>query len=259
MKAVIARSIHSLEAGQEEFLKKLGVSDHELQVYTVMLSQKQDVSAQDITNYIMVFPNAVYRVFKRLEEMGLIQFVGRRPIRYRAVDISQGLSNAYQTQKTALEAQLRALTNEAQSNHVMHTLVGRQRMYEEYIKLARSARHEVAVFAIGIAYSKELLQVQKQTLQRGVYIRHVVQQLRPSNYAVVAKWERLGVAMRYFKEEKGFHLTLVDKEVAMVTFSDPANTEDRFTIVTRQPFAVRLFQAQFEAIWQQAQPIDIYK
>ena len=122
--------------------------------------------------------------------------------------------------------------------------------------MAEAAKKEIGVFAIGIAFSDTLYSVQQAAIKRGVYIRHIVQQLQPDNYHIIAKWKRLGVNIRHFNEDRGFHLTLIDKTTAMVTFSDPGNTEDRFSVITHQPFAVKMFQAQFESIWQAAREVD---
>jgi sugar-specific transcriptional regulator TrmB len=260
MKAVVAQSVPELSSEEVEFLRGLGLSDHEVQVYGVMSAAARPMSAQDIASLVMVFPNAVYRVFKTLEKRGLVRFVGSRPIRYKAVAQQQGFSAAYSSQKTELEGLLgKVLKSEnATSEQQITTVVGRKQMYKEYVRLASAAQHEIAVFAIGIAYSSELLEVQTAAIKRGVYIRHVVQQVQPENYHIISKWQRIGVKMRYFKEDRGFHLTLVDQSTAMVTFSNPEDTEDRFTVVISQKFAVRLFQAQFESIWQNAHGIDKY-
>lgn len=261
MKAVISYTIPELPSEQIKLLQQFGLSDHEIQVFTLMVAKQEPLSAQDVASSVMIYPNAVYRIFYNLEQSGLIQLVGRRPIKYQAVAIELALESAFLNHKAKLDHALQLATGTINkpSKQQTYTLIGRERMYEEYVELAGRAKREINVFAIGIAFSDQLYQVQQEAIKRGVYIRHVVQQVKPGNYYIVAKWQRLGVNLRHFQEDRGFHLTVVDQSTAMITFSDPQDTEDRFSLVTHQPFAVKLFQAQFESIWQQAQKVDKYK
>lgn len=252
--------VPELSKAERSYLKQLGLSDHEEQVYKVLLASGKPLSAQDIASKVMIFPNAVYRIFKALEHVGLIRSAGRRPIRYEAIDKERGFNAAYLQRKNELERALRFAGNPAKGQHSQtYTIIGRKPMYEEYIRLANSAQKSIEVFAIGIAFSKALFTVQKAAIERGVYIRHAVQQRNPRNYHIIHKWQQLGVKVRYFHETRGFHITLIDKSIAMITFSDSGNTEDRFSVITQHPLAVKMFQQQFESIWQHAQKIDIYK
>ncbi|MFO0970832.1 MAG: helix-turn-helix domain-containing protein [Candidatus Saccharimonadales bacterium] len=257
-----AQSIYVPELPDEvlEYLRLLGLSDHELQLYTVMAAKRCPMSAQDVAGQLMVFPNAVYRMFEALEEKNLIRFVAKRPIRYEVIARENGLRAAYSTHVHDLAGLLgRAIGGDltgTTDTGGARLIVGRESMYREYMKLAHQAQKTIDVFAIGIAFSDDLHHVQREAIARGVYIRHVVQELQPANYHIVSKWQRLGVSVRHYREERGFHITIIDGLAAMITFSDPANTVDRLSLVLNQAFAVRLFQAQFESIWQQAKVVD---
>lgn len=258
MKAAMSIYVKNLAQEDRVYLENLGLSDHEIQTYQIIVDSTKSCTAQDIANKLMVFPSAVYRVFEKLERFGLIKCTVNRPRAYEAVEKSSGFALAYQDQVSQLKHSLEAtgIQNMAGSDHT-HIIVGRQAVYDEYMRQAAKAKHEIGVYAIGIAYSKGLHLTQKTAIERGVYIRHVVQRVRPSNYHIIHKWQRLGVKMRSRKEEQGYHIVVIDREVALVTFSDKYNTEDRLTIVTKNPTAVRLFQAQFESIWGMANEIGV--
>jgi hypothetical protein len=84
-----------------------------------------------------------------------------------------------------------------------------------------------------------------------------VQQLRPENYHIVHKWQRLGVRLRLLKTAQGFHLTLIDNRLALITFSEASDTEERLTIATTNPSAVAVMVTVFEQMWREAHDIDV--
>jgi len=255
MKAVVSVNVNELSSEELAYLKRLGLSDHEIQTYQLLLGSFAPVTAQGIASKLTVFPSAVYRMFKKLEPLGLIYRLEGRPISYSAVDKAEGFRAAYQQEISNLQRMLSKVGLAATGELQTRIVIGRQANYEEYIRLADKASREVCVYAIGIAYSKELYETQKSAIKRGVYIKHVVQRLQPKNYHIISKWQRLGVNVRHLSDKQGYHVVVIDREVALVTFSDPENTEDRVAIVTRSPSAVRLFQLQFDSIWQQASEI----
>lgn len=257
MKAKISVNVPELKPEELAYFERLGLSDHEVQTYQIVSSDTKPTTAQDVASKLMVYPSAVYRMFEKLEELGLIKRLNGRPRSYQIVEKSSGFAIAYQ-QETANLKRLLDATGAAKEHfdQVTYMIAGRQAVYDEYIRYAKEARHEICVYAIGIAYSKELHETQADAVRRGVYIRHVVQRLWPSNYHVVRKWQRLGVNIRHLKQEQGYHVVVIDREIALVTFSDKENTEDRLTVITRNPTAVRLFQAQFESIWSESSKVQ---
>ncbi len=252
-------SVRELKAEELVYLEKLGLSDHEIQTYQIALDSTKPLTAQEVASTLMVYPSAVYRMFEKLESLGLIKRLSGRPRSYQVVEKTSGFTLAYQEKVASLRRLLDATgASNEHSAQLTSMIAGRQAVYDEYIRHAQGARHEIAVYAIGIAYSKELYKTQSDAIKRGVYIRHVVQRVQPSNYHVVHKWQRLGVKLRHLKEEQGYHVVVIDREIALVTFSDKENTENRLTIVTKNPTAVRLFQTQFESIWQQAVELPVH-
>jgi sugar-specific transcriptional regulator TrmB len=251
MKASMSKKVGSLSKSEEGFLRRLGLSDHEIQTYQIAMASKRPITAQDVASQLMVYPSAVYRMFEHLESVGLIKRVAKRPRSYQANDRSMGYGLAYQSEVDHLKLLLEKTGYVSSSSGSKTYLVaGRQAVYDEYIRYAKTAEHEISVYAIGIAYSPELYEVQRDAIKRGVYIRHVVQRVQPSNYHIINKWQRLGVNLKHLKEEQGYHIVVIDRQIALITFSDKENTEDRLTLVTKNPVAVRLFQAQFESLWQ---------
>lgn len=238
------------------FLKDLGLSEHQIRVYEVMVFAKTPLTAQGIAEEIMIYPNAVYRIFKELEQLGLIRKTARRPVAYIAVKKSTGFNTSYLQKQHLLFRSL--LKSGVGGTHRDNTvLVGRQQLYDTYAQLASLAETDIVIFSAGIAYSKKLYQVQKSAVDRGVLVKHIVQSVDSSNYHIIHKWKHLGVEIRRLDVKQGFHLTVIDHKTALITFSNTNDTEDRVTIVTGHSTAVELFHSQFEQMWSQAKLFDI--
>ena len=241
----------SLQNADRSFLGNLGLSKGEIQIYNVMGKTGEPFSAQRIASEIMIFPSAVYRIFRTLEKYGLIQKVALRPITYIAAKKSEGFNKAYSVRQQELRWSL-SKTNSNSVDDQGIILIGRLQLYEKYKQLASKAQNNIVIFSAGIAYSKELFAVQKDALSRAVSVRHIVQHVDSSNFHIIHKWKEIGINVRRLNIDQGFHLTIIDRSIALLTFSNPNDTEDRISVVTKQETAVALFSAQFEQLWSQA-------
>jgi sugar-specific transcriptional regulator TrmB len=246
-----------LTAKDERYLQQLGLSNHAMALYSLLLKH-DSLTARQAGDLSGEFPAAEYRLFQQLERLGLVRRERRRPVQFTAVAKDVGLRAAYVQSRHQLDNLLAGLElAEGNAEQRLELIIGRQALYERYAELAETAQQTIGIYAIGIAYSADLLQAQQAALKRGVQIRHVLQQIKPSNFHVAHKWQRLGVQLRYAPSARGFHLMLFDKQSVLVTFSDPQNTDDRLSILTTNPSAVRLFSTHFEDIWQQAKQVEL--
>ncbi len=245
MKSIIkSNNVKTVDQDTRLYLDSLGLSAHEITVYSILVSKNQPLSAQDLATDLFVFPSALYRIFKKLESLGLIHMVGKKPLRYQAIDKNTGLKTAY---KLNQENIMQFLNNATNNTNLSETkvIIGRQATYDTYIEIAKLAGKSIDLYAIGIAYSKNLHHAQEEAMNKGVKIRHVVQQYQPNNFHVINKWKNLGVDIRYLKTPRGFHFTQIDKAITLITFSDPSDTENRLSILTDNPSVCKLFADSF--------------
>lgn len=248
-----------LSAKETAYLKKLGLSNHAVAIYAVLAQQQKPLSVATVATKLEVLPNAVYRICYDLEKIGLIHRISGRPLQFKAINRSEAYSQSFLQVKQELAVQLQSLagTSATGPSADTRTMIGRQALYNAYADLAATAQHEICVYAIGIAYTDALYATQKSAINRGVHIRHVVQQLKKDNYFIVNKWQKLGVRMRLLKSPRGFHLNIIDNRVALIAFSNPLDTEDRLTIITYSPAAVLTMARLFEEMWQEAGEINL--
>src|SRR3954464_833920 len=57
-----------------------------------LLSDGKELSAQEIADHLNILPNAVYRVTKKLSDMGLVEEVDSYPVRFKAVPAQMAMS-----------------------------------------------------------------------------------------------------------------------------------------------------------------------
>ena len=233
-----------------QYLRQIGLSKHAVELYELLL-ERGPLSAQEAAVNTEAFASAQYRLFYELESRELVRRLSGRPLRFEALPLSDGLQASLLNQ----ERQLESLVNHAASDDVASLLIGRQKVYDTYMRLAANATQQICIYAIGIAYSEDLARTQTNAVARGVAIRHVVQEVKPSNYYVIDRWLRLGVQLRTLKRPRGYHLTIIDGTSAIVTFSNPSNTEERVSLLTHNPNIISLFQAQFESVWRHAKAV----
>lgn len=256
VKIILAKSVKPLADNKREYLEALGLSNHEILTYTVLVHENRNLTVQEIASRLFVFPSALYRILSELDRKKLIFRVGTRPLRYKALPEEDGLQAAFlatQADIAKLLAKVIGKANDAETR----IIVGRQATYDEYVHMANDAEKEITIYAIGIAYTDKLHDTQRAALKRGLKIRHVVQQHKPANYHVIHKWLKLGVGLRFLKADRGFHFTQTDRKVTLITFSNPANTDERLSILTKNPLVAELFSDMFEKIWLDAKELEI--
>lgn len=253
----ISHSAKGLSGEQKSYLRRLGLSMGAVQLYGLLL-EKGRLTAQDASVLTLDFPSAKYRLFYELEKRQLVRRIRGRPLVFEALPLSLGLKASFQDNQQKLRQFIGPyLTNETGGPAGdAKLIVGRQALYDAYIRLADQAKHEICLFSIGIAYSDSLEKVQRKTIKRGVSIKHVVQQRKLSNQHIITKWLRAGVRIKYLKLEQGFHFFVIDNAHVCITFSDPNETENRLSILTDNHVAIELFAGQFRYLWQQAEAID---
>jgi sugar-specific transcriptional regulator TrmB len=240
----------NLKSKEKAYLKKIGLSKAAISVYESVLNHGP-LSAKDASMHTGSLQEAEYRLFYELENKKLVARIEGWPRRFKALPLNQAL----QASVLQEEKELKKLMGEIAETDSASLVIGRQEIYRLYSRYARKAKEHIDIYAIGIAYTDELAKVQAGAAKRGVTIRHVVQEVKPSNFYIIDRWLKLGIRMRLLKRTRGYHLVVIDNDYAIVTFSDPVDTDQRVSLVTTQPHVVAIFQSQFESIWRHARTI----
>ncbi len=245
----------ALNLEERSYLRRIGLSIQEVHLYELLL-EKGRLSAQGAATYTGNFPSAEYRLFYELEKHRLVRRLSGRPMFFEAVTPEVGIKASLQANDRELRALISHTLNKPQASDELEIIIGRQALYDAYMRNAVAAKHEICLYSIGIAFSNSLESTQKAAIKRGVSVKHVIQQRSLSNQHVIAKWQRIGVRLRYLKQSRGFHFFVIDRRVVCITFSDPVDTDNRLSIRTDNSAVVQLFIKYFQDIWSQARTLD---
>ena len=247
-----------LQSREVRFLDTIGVTQDEKSVYDLLLYGNKPFTAQNIASSIAIFPSACYRLFYSLENLGAIKQVGVRPKSYIAIKPKFAFPIMAELKREAISASVNTLKfNDTPASSSVEILIGRQALYERYCIEVSKSSHIISAHSIGIAYSDEMYNVMRLALKRGVVIRYAFQQYKSENFHILKKWKDMGVNLRHYKSERGFHLMLFDNEKVLLSFSNPNNTEDRISIFTTDKTAIAVFKSYFEGVWLNARHINL--
>lgn len=244
-----------MNSKRQTYLRKIGLSKDAINIYEILLGAKNSLTVGEISKHTKNLDSAEYRLLYKLQDKGLVKRIKGRPMAFMALPMEDGLNVSLQKTQVELKSLLKDVMP-AHDDEKARLIFGREEVYKAYIDYADKARKQICIYAIGIAYSKRLEKAQTLAIRRGVYVRHVMQELKPSNYHVLAKWQRLGIKLKQLSRSRGYHLVTIDDTCAIVTFSNPNDTEERLSMVTTNPAIVELFQHQFEDIWSSAKKIS---
>lgn len=245
-----------LPENDRAFLKSIGLSAHEIIVYSILNQANMPMSAQEVAIKFYVYPNAIYRIFEELKKFGLVYLHSKKPLRYKTIDRNIGYQAARKSTSQMQDYFIRQALGGAKYSEEQNIIVGRQEIYDAYVRHSQLAQHDIRLYTIGIAYSDELEIAHQNARKRGVLIWHVIQQNKPSNLYVIHKWQKLGIKMKYLPKDRGFHFYLIDKALVCITFSDPQDTSNRMSIATDNKAAIRLFDSSFSNLWKEAKGLD---
>ncbi len=246
-------NVKQLDGQQVEYLKRIGLSDDTVELYDLLL-MKEKLTAQNAATFTGHFPSAHYRLFYALEKQNLVRKLPGRPITYKPLPLEEGLPASLQQTEKKLK---QLIKQSATKGGDVRIILGRQELYNAYAEVAAKAKYDIWIYSIGIAFSDSLEQTQRTAINRGVSIHHIIQQKKLSNRLVISKWLRAGVRLKYLNKPRGFHFFLIDEQTVCVTFSDPEDTENRFSIMTKNPAAIEIFVNYFQEIWREAKKIPI--
>lgn len=233
------------------YRQTLGLTALEAEVYEMLLLVGS-LPADQIAIGLDCSRHAVYRIVNDLVKHRFAVIRKGWPRIYEAVPLSVALYQVEQTnraEQATLQATMLGAALQSSSTPEIGLLSGRQALYDRYVVEAQKAETEILVFAIGIAYSAILQDVQEEVCRKGVEVRHIVQRYTRENYHIIKKWQRLGVKMRHHPAPLGFHLMVFDGQTVILSLSNPQDTEQRTSMVLHNPVAAVAMRDYFFSVW----------
>lgn len=237
-------------------LTKIGLTHNEARIYSLLVL-KGALSSEEIAREIKIFPNAVYRLAKKLLNKKFIVELDGWPKKYQAIPPKIAVENYIQKKLRDLE-ELKTISlsqfTEIKSPTQVETLAGKNAMFDKYIELANKAKQEILIFSIGEPVNDEIKLANRDALERNVSIKFLVQISDKNNETLLNSWRRMGLEVRHYPAQ-GFHLVIFDSQITLLTASNPKNPDERTTTIFPNQFFSHTMRDYFYALWDKASSI----
>ncbi len=239
-------------------LVTLGLSRDEARCYALLIS-KGSLKAGELASQMDIYPNAVYRIMKRLEKKGFIVSLDTHPVTFQAITPRIAIS-AYidMKEKTLEEMRHISLKSFQEEKSVLSTKVdiqtGKKQMFDTYISLAKQAKKEICIISLGEPVPDELKLVNRDAIEHGVQLQFISHRYTNENHELLRSWVRMGMEVRHYSGG-GFHLQIFDGKTSVLTASNPKNTSERTSMVIYNEGISIVLRDYFSSVWQKATPI----
>ncbi len=242
----------------ERRLVNLGLSSQEAKMYLVLLAFGS-LSASEVAFQLRIFPQAVYRLAKKLESKKMIAITKTAPLVYEVLPPRLAIASFAERQAVEIEKQskeLIALSEEknsfkkSQPTHI-EVSFGQREMFEWACKIINSAKKEILIISIGEHVPQEILVSNKRATERGVEIRFIAHKFDNENRAILENFKKNSMDVRHYPGQ-GFHLAIADRKRALLSVSNPQKTRERTSILLFNEGMSKALADYFDGIWDNA-------
>jgi sugar-specific transcriptional regulator TrmB len=222
-----------------------------------LLKDGQALSALDIAEKLDILPNAVYRVVKKLIDMGLVEQTGDYPVRFKAVPAQTALSMYMVAASRSFRRQF-GMTAPAstakQAGPTISLIKDRSSMLRRGDIDALSARQSIDVIVSGHDVPESTFLAYKKAAKSGVIIRKIVHQKEQAGSPMVARWQEFGARVKYLPDFQ-MRMIVFDKLIVYLTSYDTQSPGSAFGVrFEYEPLALQM-TTLFEQHWQNAQSL----
>ncbi len=240
------------------YLSELGLTTDEASIYTLLLTAGS-LSAKDISKQLNIIVNSVYRLTSGLLEMGLVTALEVTPKQFQAVSPKVALSQLAQAQvnniKSVSSRAIEQLEPQQNPNRLnMGLMTGRQALFECYVKLAEVAQKEILVVSVGEEVPENIWSSTQNAIGRGVETKFIFHKNDRDNTLLIKRWRAMGVPVRHLPQT-GYHLNIFDHSAAILSASNPEQTEERMGVVIYNEAIIEALRSLFFGHWAIAQPV----
>lgn len=224
------------------------------QVYQ-LLSNGQALTAREMAAQLGALPNAIYRVAKKLVDMGMVEQLNDYPVRFKAVPAQMAMSlyltMAAQNFKREFGLSQLGPTGDAPT---ITLIKDRPALLRRVEADTRSARQSFDIIISGHEVSDSLMLAYRKAATVGVLIRKIIHQVEQTTPKHLAVWKEMGIRVRYLPD-LDIRLIVFDKRVVYLTSYDLNKPGRAFGVrFDYVPLALQMSEV-FEQNWQRAKPL----
>lgn len=244
-------------------LVQLGLTEAETRCYQLLVSQGAR-TAYEVAAKLNIFPNAVYRLMQGLREKGFVVALETRPATFQPIPPTTAVTYFSQFKmKHIEELKLRAIERVSQTGMSnpktqMNVLTGKNALFTAYVRLAREAMKEILIISIGEPVNDDMKLVNRDCLERGVAIKFIAHRWNACNKQLLLSWVAMGIEVKHIPDW-GFHLVVFDGQKSILAVNNPAQTEERLSLLIDNKGLSTAFRTYFLSRWKNAKPISEHR
>ena len=214
-----------------------------------MLQNSKAISAKEIGKKLKIFPNAVYRAVKQLQDLGFVEEIYSYPIKFQAKPASEALELYFSLMRQNFQSAF-------SGKYPLHLhrllpltfLQTRDQLLAMTAKDTALAKSQVNLIASGVEVPAETILQNQRAVERGVKVRLIVQNLKEITAEKLENWRKAGVDVRYYPNIEA-RIFIFDRKVVYFTSYEPANKERavgmRFDYAPYAQMMVELFDQRW--------------
>lgn len=215
------------------------------------------MTAREIANEIDILPNAVYRVAKKLTDLGMIEKLGDYPARYRALPVQAAMSYYLMAATNSFRKEFgvqKPSPSAKQHGPTISLIKDRPSMLRRGASDANVAKQSIDIVVSGHEVPDETVMAYRRAITLGIPIRMIIHQKTQIDGFQVKLWKEIGVEMRYLPDLE-VRMIIYDKQVVYITSYDAKSPGSAFGVrFAYEPLALQMSEL-FEQNWQKAKKL----
>lgn len=232
----------------------INITPQAMAVYR-LLSKKESLTAKEISTYLGILPNAIYRSVKILIRFGFVQIIGGRPVRYVSRPLADSIGFYMHAVRKNLLQSLSSINQSIINNSLDVTFISdRTELIEKTNIDMTKANKEVNLIVSGLEVPAETMLENKNAINRGVRIRIIVQSLDETKKEMLKNWQKIGIEVKYCSSIEA-RFIIFDSKIAYITSYNPKQKEEGSGVRFNYPPIAGIIQDLFEQRWSKAKVI----
>lgn len=239
-------------------LESIGFTNHEAQIYLLLLDNGP-LDVLTMAYNIKVFPNAIYRLLKKLINKNLITSSGNHPKIYNALPPSIAFENYTKKRKYKFDVInnnfIQSINPDNFDDQTRIDLVSNtDEFFDIYSDLTNEVNKEISIISIGEVVPESVLLANRDAILRGINIRFIAHKCDSSNLNYLLAWKKMGLKVKHYPDW-GFHLVIFDKSKSLLSVNNPDRTAQRIALLIHSRGLAKAHYEYFNSIWEKASEV----
>lgn len=225
------------------------------QIYKILIEENCALTSGELALKIRVSASDIYRLTKTLLDIGLIEKIKGRPVKFQAKPVSEGSGFFLLNESRWFDDQFGLqIQVKEQADMQMEFIQGRDELMRVSATETDKCSKSVDLLRSGHEIPPDTMRATVQAIQRGVKVRMLIQDYGEENREQVDNWLRNGILVRK-TTLKHLRLMLYDSKVCyFMSYKHTDSGQDQGMKIVYPPFAAILSE-YFNKLWQESEKI----